>query len=118
MTSDDEIRAALIGTWQGTGQGHYTTIEDFGYRESVTFTDSGRGFLLYSQRTMRLDSDQGMHLEEGFVRVTPDGTVELVTPVEDPMAVRAGLVAFVDALGCAPEDVTLVSATQAHRPGR
>lgn len=35
-----------------------------------------------------------------------DGTVRLVTPVEDPMAIRAGLAAFADALGVAPEDVT------------
>lgn len=35
-----------------------------------------------------------------------DGTVQLVTPVEDPMAVRAGLVAFAEALGVAPEDVS------------
>lgn len=74
----DGIRAALAGTWQGTGEGHYPTIADFGYRETVTITDSGRGFLLYSQRTRRLDSDQGMHLEEGFIRVTPTGGVELV----------------------------------------
>lgn len=47
-----------------------------------------------------------------------DGTVELVTPVEDPLAIRAGLVAFADALGCAPEDVTRLSTRPAHRPGR
>lgn len=74
----DSIRAALTGTWSGTGSGHYPTIADFGYRETVTFTDSGRGFLLYSQRTKRLASDDGMHLEEGFIRVTPAGIVELV----------------------------------------
>ena len=34
-----------------------------------------------------------------------DGTVEVVTPVGDPVAIRAGLAAFAEALGCAPEDI-------------
>ena len=78
MTTPDDIRAALAGTWEGTGEGHYPTIEDFAYRETVTLEDSGRGFLRYSQRTRRVDTDDGMHLEDGFVRVTAAGGVELV----------------------------------------
>ncbi len=35
-----------------------------------------------------------------------DGTVEVVTPVGDPVAIRAGLAAFAEALGCEPEDIT------------
>lgn len=34
-----------------------------------------------------------------------DGTVEVVTPVGDPVAIRAGLVAFAEALGCPPGDI-------------
>lgn len=78
MTTPDDIRAALAGTWVGTGEGHYPTIADFTYRETVTFTDSGRGFLRYEQRTQRSDTDEGLHLESGFVRVTPTGDVEFV----------------------------------------
>ena len=29
-----------------------------------------------------------------------DGTVNVVAPIEDPMAIRAGLHAFADAIGC------------------
>ncbi len=40
-----------------------------------------------------------------------DGTVEVVTPVGDPVAIRAGLVAFAEALGCEPGDVTRTEAS-------
>lgn len=47
-----------------------------------------------------------------------DGTVEVVPPVEDPMVVRAGLVAFAEALGCGPEDVDGVGASGRSGRGR
>lgn len=66
----------LLGTWKGQGRGHYPTIEDFAYEEEVTFTHSGKPFLIYSQRTQ---SPEGMpmHAETGYLRPV-DGRIELV----------------------------------------
>lgn len=69
--------AGLVGTWRGPGRGSYPTIEPFEYTEELTFTDLGKPFLLYSQRTW---SPAGalMHVETGYVRVPGDGAIELV----------------------------------------
>lgn len=69
--------AALIGTWRGPGRGEYPTITSFEYTEEVTFTDVGKPFLHYVQRTT---SPEGapMHTETGFLRVSAEGVVEFV----------------------------------------
>lgn len=68
---------ALLGTWRGPGRGEYPTITSFAYTEDVTFTDVGKPFLHYVQRTK---SPEGapMHTETGFLRVSADGVVELI----------------------------------------
>jgi hypothetical protein len=70
--------AALVGTWRGEGSGHYPTIADFRYREEVTFGHDGRPVLRYAQRTWRIDGDQPMHVEAGYLRAPVDGRVELI----------------------------------------
>lgn len=69
--------AALIGTWRGPGRGEYPTIASFEYTEDVTFTDVGKPFLHYVQRTT---SPEGapMHTETGFLRVSAEGGVEFI----------------------------------------
>lgn len=69
--------AALLGTWHGPGHGEYPTIDPFEYTEEVTFTDVGKPFLLYEQRTW---SPKGapMHVETGYLRVSGEGVVEFV----------------------------------------
>ena len=42
-----------------------------------------------------------------------DGSFRVVTPVEDPMELRAGLFALADALGCDPSDVGVARAASA-----
>lgn len=68
--------AALVGRWRGPGRGEYPTITPFEYVEELTFTDVGKPFLVYGQRTW---SPQGapMHVETGYLRVAGDA-VELV----------------------------------------
>ena len=69
--------AGLVGTWRGPGHGEYPTISPFEYTEELTFTDVGKPFLRYLQRTWSPDGAP-MHTETGFLRVPRAGTVELV----------------------------------------
>lgn len=68
---------ALVGTWRGHGRGEYPTIDPFEYTEEVTFTDVGKPFLTYSQRTWSL-TGQPMHVETGYLRAPDNGAVEFV----------------------------------------
>jgi hypothetical protein len=70
----------LLGEWQGEGRGAYPTIADFGYREQISFTRvrPDKPFVLYTQRTRLLADDSPSHSETGYLRVTPDGGIELV----------------------------------------
>ncbi len=68
----------LIGTWQGPGRGHYDTIEDFHYTETITFTAvPGKGFLRYEQQTANPDGGP-MHTEVGYFRPQASGHIEFV----------------------------------------
>lgn len=70
--------AALPGVWEGPGEGHYPTIEPFGYREQLTFTRlGGKPILRYAQRTWHADDDRPLHVECGYLRTDGD-RVELV----------------------------------------
>ena len=73
----------LIGTWEGTGVGIYPTIDDFSYREEISFVaPPGKPFLHYSQKTWRAEghAEVGtpLHTECGYVRPVEGGGAELV----------------------------------------
>ncbi|OAH63997.1 fatty acid-binding-like protein [Dietzia cinnamea] len=68
---------AMLGTWRGDGAGSYPTIEAFSYTEEITFTDVGKPFLHYIQRTWA-PTGAPMHTETGFLRVPADGVAEFV----------------------------------------
>ena len=70
--------AALIGTWSGRGRGEYPTIEPFAYEEHVSFTDVGRPFLVYTQRSSHLGDGRPLHSEVGYWRAPRPGRVEVV----------------------------------------
>lgn len=67
----------LIGTWRGTGSGHYPTIDPFSYTEELVFRDVGKPFLVYQQRTWSPEG-QPMHVETGFLRSPTPSSVEFV----------------------------------------
>jgi hypothetical protein len=67
----------LLGTWHGTGNGNYPTIEPFVYEETVTFEHVGKPFIAYAQRTKGADGAP-LHTETGYIRSADDGTLELV----------------------------------------
>jgi hypothetical protein len=70
--------ASLLGTWKGSGEGHYPTIEPFGYAEEISFGHAGKPFLAYRQATRRTDTGLPAHAEAGYLRGVGPGRVELV----------------------------------------
>jgi hypothetical protein len=70
--------AGLVGTWSGTGHGHYPTIEPFDYVETLTIGHVGKPFLSYMQRTQDASTGQPSHTEAGYFRMAGPDRVELV----------------------------------------
>lgn len=64
--------AFLLGTWRGEGRGHYPTIKDFAFSETLTFEAAlGKPFIRYEQRTAS-SAGAPMHTECGFLRPQGD----------------------------------------------
>ena len=85
MTNDSQLRR-LVGTWRGEGLGCYPTIADFGYTDEITFTDTGRPFLHFVQRTS-IDG-QPRHTETGYWRMPNPDAVEVVIALPSGQAER------------------------------
>ena len=75
-----EALAPLLGSWQGPGEGHYPTIDEFSYLEELTFSHVGKPFLAMTQRTRDPRSDAPLHAEVGYLRPQPGGRLEMVLP--------------------------------------
>uniref|UniRef100_A0A6B2LMU5 THAP4-like heme-binding domain-containing protein n=1 Tax=Arcella intermedia TaxID=1963864 RepID=A0A6B2LMU5_9EUKA len=69
--------AALEGEWVGQGRGFYPTIQPFQYTEAIHFTQVGKPFFAYGQRTAEAESKRPLHAESGYLRAA-GGAVELV----------------------------------------
>ena len=89
--------AGLIGTWTGTGEGRYPTIEPFRYSETVEFGHVGKPFVSYRQRTVNLGTGLPAHSEAGYLRGVGEGRVELVLAQPSGIVeVAEGTVSVVD----------------------
>ena len=80
---DIEPISFLLGIWEGNGVGIYPTIDDFSYREEISFVaPPGKPFLHYSQKTWRAEghpeAGTPLHTECGYVRPVEGGGAELV----------------------------------------
>lgn len=65
----------LIGTWQSIrARGHYPTISDFSYNETITFEEIGQPLLNF--KSVSKVGERPMHLESGFLKINP-GTCKL-----------------------------------------
>ncbi len=78
MHPDVAVLAPLLGTWEGSGTGEYPTIANFAYLESITFTNVGKPFIAYTQRTKHPETGAPMHAESGYLRVPRPGSIEIV----------------------------------------
>ena len=79
--TDQNILYVLLGEWSGTGRGEFPTIESFEYIETLSFATDGRPLLHYEQKTKRRRNGETdyvpSHWESGFIRLLPDGEIEL-----------------------------------------
>ncbi|XP_062538878.1 peroxynitrite isomerase THAP4-like [Armigeres subalbatus] len=67
----------LIGTWESvSAKGHFPTIKDFVYSETLKFESLGQPLLNYEARSHNTATGAPMHLESGFLRIKP-GTNQL-----------------------------------------
>ena len=76
-----EPLAFILGTWHGTGIGEYPTIESFAYEEELEFGNVGKPYVTFLQRTwlVRGDARLPSHMEFGFWRPRPDGSIEVIS---------------------------------------
>lgn len=90
--------ARLVGLWRGTGTASYPTMDDFDYTDEITFTDIGKPFLVYQQRTWAADG-RVMHVECGYLRATGEGRVEFVVAIPSGQSELGGGELSVDDAG-------------------
>ena len=80
--NQQDLLHMLVGEWSGRGKGEFPTIEPFEYLETLTFAGDHRPFVHYEEQTQRRNSGQvdyiPSHWESGFIRLLPNGEVELI----------------------------------------
>lgn len=71
--------AAMVGAWEGSGEGHYPTIDSFRYTERIELTAvPGKALLSYRSLTWAADDGRSLHGESGWLRLVDAENVELV----------------------------------------
>lgn len=69
----------LLGTWRGSGEGAYPTIDPFSYEEEIELAAvPDKPVVAYRQRTWNPATGTGMHVETGYWRPILPDRVEVV----------------------------------------
>jgi hypothetical protein len=97
----------LIGTWAGTGDGEYPTIDSFAYNEEITIGHVGKPFLAYSQKTKHAETGLPLHAEAGYFR--PVGLSRLELVVAQPSGIVESHEGTVDGTSLELTAVTVVT---------
>lgn len=107
--------ATLLGTWRGDAAGSYPTIEDFTYTDELVFTDLGKPFLHYVQRSWS-PAGAPMHTETGYLRLPGGGAAEFVLaqPMGQTELCEGTVTAEADALVLEFEATVVNSASAKH----
>ncbi|NNN12711.1 MAG: FABP family protein [Acidimicrobiaceae bacterium] len=71
------LQDMLGGVWKGEGRGSYPTVQDFKYTEMTSFNHVGKPWIGFSQSTKSKESEAPLHSESGFIRLLPEGNIEL-----------------------------------------
>lgn len=101
----DRFVETLQGVWRGDGEGHYPTIETFGFTEELTFTRLGeKPIIRYAQRSWHHEDSRPLHGECGYLRfdgdrlelliAQPTGYAEVHHGRTDGTSVEFGITAF------------------------
>jgi hypothetical protein len=114
LNPDVAALSFLLGTWRGTGEGQYPTVDPFRYGEEMTFTHVGDPFLAYEQKSWSLEDGSPLHFERGFLRPGDDGVVELV--LAHPLGIVEVSTGSLSGGVGTPRVLDLVSTTMAHTP--
>ncbi|HHV20088.1 MAG TPA: FABP family protein [Propionibacterium sp.] len=87
----------LLGTWRGKGHGEYPTIPSFDYDDEWEFTENGKPFIRFVERTWM--DGEARHTEMGYLRCPSPGVVEIVAAIPSGQAeCGSGTVAAGDGL--------------------
>ncbi len=109
--------APLIGTWRGNGRGSYPTIHDFDYRDEITFTDVGKPFLHFVQKTWI--GPEPRHTETGYLRAPSPAVIELVIAIPTGQAeMGVGTCSIVDDVIAIDTDAVVANTPTAKQVDR
>ena len=73
-----ERLSMLNGSWKGTGEGKFPTINSFKYEEHLRFeVNLAYPLIHYEQKTILLSTQEPSHWESGFIRVLDEDVIEI-----------------------------------------
>lgn len=104
----------LIGSWQSvTAKGHFPTINDFSYDETVNFEEIGQPLLNF--KSVSKIGGSPKHLESGFLKIIP-GTDQLSFIVSHNFGICTIEEGKVDGTNITLESTEIIRSSTAKQP--